>query len=342
MLMLGVIALSISCTESKPEEKRTKGPLQVEAYKAEPTSFSTTVTAVGDLLANEKVVVKAPVAGHVQSIHFQEGERVKEGDMLVQLDDRSWKARKKGLEASLVSAESQLKRKKNLLEVEGASKADVEQARAQVENLKASIEEMRVMINLAQVHAPFNGRIGMRDFSKGAYLNKGGRITSLVQSRYLRVNFTLPAKYRSQISKGSSIKVVATSTQDTLQASVYAIAPVMDKDTRSLRIRARLDNTQDRFTPGDFVQLFLRLRERANAIMVPAEAIIPELNKHVVYKIHNGKAVRHQVGIGKRTKRMVEITRGLNAGDTVMVTGLLQVREGQQITVESLKEEGAL
>lgn len=340
--VFAILAGGLACSDGTSVKQKTKEKLHVEAIQVQPRVFSTKVTAVGDLLANEDVEIKSPVSGNVMDILYKEGEQVHQGELLVKIDDRAWQARKKGLEAQLASAVSDLRRKENLLEVEGASQAEVEQARASVDDLKARIDEMRLKIDLAKIHAPFSGQVGMRDFSKGAFMAQGERITRLVQSSTLRVNFTLPAKYSRHIHKGMDVNVVGNATGDTVIAKIYAINPVMDVSTRSLNVRARLNNDAGRLMPGDFVEVSMLLNENPDAILIPAEAIIPELNSHVLYTITNGKAERRQVKIGKRTKRSVEIEQGLQQGDTVMVTGLLQVRAGQQVEVKKLKKEGAL
>lgn len=341
-LLLALALPGLSCSEATQEQKRGGGALGVEAIRLKASAFSTTVTAVGDLLANEQVEIKSPVAGHVMDVLFREGQQVRQGQVLVKIDDRSWQARKQGLEARLASAESELKRKRSLLQVEGASQAEVDQAEATVKDLKAQIRALALRIELSEVHAPFSGKVGLRDFSKGAYMAQGAFITNLVQTRKLRVNFTLPARYMAQVKEGSRLKVVSSASQDTAEARIYAINPVMDEETRSLHVRARLDNQEQKFMPGDFVKVILELQESSQALLLPAEAIIPELNTHVVYKVTNGKAVRQQVRIGKRTERRVQITGGLQQGDTVMVSGLLQVRAGQPVEVKALKTEGAL
>lgn len=334
--------LGAACDGGEATEQRQRGPLRAEAVQAHPSDFSIAVKAVGDVLANEQVTIKAPVAGHIQAIHFQEGQQVRAGQPLVTLDSRAWNARKDGLEAQLASAKSDLDRKQGLTAVGGASQSEVEQLTARVAELKAQIAELEVTLDLAEMKAPFSGTVSMRNISPGSYLRQGEVVTELVQTQSLRVNFTLPARYRSQLHQGDSVQIIAPTRDDTAAARIYAIDPMIQQSSRSLQVRAQLANPEQQFMPGDFVQVLLELSTNQKALLIPAEAIIPELNRHVLYTIHQGKAVRQPVVIGQRTERQVQILEGLAPGDTVMVTGLLQVRAGQPVVVKQLKAEGAL
>ena len=336
----GLVILS-SCRE-QASKSRERSPMKVEVIIAKPSPLSVVVKSTGDLLPNEQVEIKSPVAGNVMSIHFKEGEFVRKGDLLVKIDDRNWKARLEGLEARLATALNELKRNETLLKIEGTSEEEVDQARATVSELKAQIDELKVMIDLAAIKAPFSGRLGMRDFSTGAYLQQGAFITNLAQTDPLKIDFSVPARYAGRIHDGITVQVGTTGTGKTSEATVYAVDPVVSISNRSIRARALLGNPGQTFVAGDFVQVSLEIEETGEAILVPAESVIPELKTHVIYKIKQGKAARTDVTIGIRTESNIQVLSGIEPGDTVMVSGLLEINDGDKVMVSEIKEKGAL
>jgi len=333
-----------SCGSGNAGGEGTQVPrtINAEGFRAETEPYTVQIRATGELLSFEEVELRTPAAGNVLSIHFEEGQYVREGTLLVRIDSRIWEAQKKGLEAQLLSAENELTRKKQLLQIEGTSQEDVDQSEARVSSLKAQIEEMAVRIDLARIRAPFSGRLGMRNFSLGAYLSQGDIITQLVQTHKLKVNFDIPARYASLAREGLEINVISSSVGDTTQARVYAVDPVINPNSRSLRLRGILENGQGRFIPGDFAQVVMDVEQNENAILIPAEAIIAELNSQVVYLVRGDKAERREVEIGTRTRGRVHILDGIAAGDTVLITGLMDVREGSSINLMRLNQEAGL
>jgi len=307
-----------------------------------PAGLSVSVTATGDLLPNEQVDLRAPVEGNVVAIHFSEGEYVQKNSVLLEIDDRTWKARLQGLEAQLVSARNDLERKRGLINIEGTSREELDQAEATVQNLKAQIDELKVTIDLSRVKAPFSGRIGMRNFSPGAYLSKGDPIATITQTDPVKVNFTIPARYANQVKVGNIVFVNSSTSADTTTARIYAIDPVISESDRSLQLRAILKNPEMKYIPGDFAEVTLRVDQNADALLIPAEAVIPELNTHVVYAVKNNIAVRQNITVGVRTETQVQVLSGLSAGDTVMVTGLLEISDGQKVEVGKVNQSGAL
>jgi membrane fusion protein, multidrug efflux system len=173
---------SVSCSSDGQENRGGARTIEAQGYRAEPRPYSVTIRSTGELLSWEDVELKSPVAGNVLKINFNEGQKVNQGALLLEIDSRTWEAQKRGLEAQLESAESELQRRERLLEIEGASQENVDQSRVAVSELKARIDELDVRIDLAQIRAPFSGRLGMRNFSPGAFLsqvrcdNKAGSI----------------------------------------------------------------------------------------------------------------------------------------------------------------------
>lgn len=295
-----------------------------------PGHFENRLTTTAGLLPFESVEVKTPVAGTVLAIRFHEGQQVQQGQSLVQIDDRVWKAQIKGLEAQLAAAREELHRKEALLEAEGASREEVEAIQLTVQQLEARIEELSVQVSLAAVPAPFSGRVGMRDFSVGAYLSQGQVITKIAQSEKLKVDFNLPGRYVSQLSVGKKVMVIANG--DSAMAPVYAVNPVVDEQARTIQARAFLDNRKN-WLPGDFAEVSLILDIHDSALVVPTQIIVPELGAETVFLCKNGKVVKQAVTTSVRNSRVVLVTGGLTAGDTLLATGLMQVREGVPVKI---------
>ncbi len=334
--------LAIAATSCKQNNNAGQPPvrvLNVDGYRLIPEFFATKINANGNLLAWEDVEIRTPVAGNVLNIYFDEGQVVSEGELLVEIDNRQWVARKNGLRARLLSSQNELARKQQLLEVDAVSLEEVEQSQAEVDNLLAQIEELEVMIDLSHIRAPFDGRLGMRNFSKGTYLSQGGIITRLVQNDRLKVDFNIPAKYADCELMGKTVFIKSSGGDRLSQAVIYAVDPMISAQSRSLNLRARLDNSKMTFMPGDFVRIECEVDQFDNALLVPAEAVIPELNAQVVFVAEGGIAKKREVLIGARTPDRAMITGGLSPGDIVLTTGLMEISEGSAIRLRNIKQE---
>ena len=325
----------ISCHQQADRQHNGSNNDQLEAdgFIIKPGHFESQLDVTANLMPSEFVEIKAPVAGTVMRIHFKEGQEINKGQSLIQIDDRVWKAQIKGFKAQLTAAKEELERKKDLLDAEGASKEEVELSESTVQQLEAQIEELSVYVSLAAVPAPFDGRIGMRDFSEGAYLSQGQTITRITRSAQLKVDFNLPGRYISQLTIGKKVQIIADG--DSLMAPIYAINPVVDENARTVQIRAILNNSGN-WLPGDFAEVSLILDTNDSALTVPTELIVPELGAETVFLCKNGKAVKQTVITGPRNERVVEVLSGISAGDTLLSTGLLQVREGMAVKINKL------
>jgi membrane fusion protein, multidrug efflux system len=337
VLPLTLLFMTTSCRQKGDSGQRQASPVKVEGYIVEPEFYTVSIRTTGELLSYEEVELKTPVAGNVLNIYFQEGQYVNRGDLLVEIDNRSWAARKTGLEAQLSSAQSELSRKKELLKIEGVSQEEMEQSQAEESNLKAQIEELDVMIDLAHIRAPFSGWLGMRNFSPGAFLTQGETITRLVQNDKIKVNFSIPSRYAVRAEKDQEVTIFSSATGDTAIATIYAVDPIITPSSRTLNVRALLENKNNDFLPGDFAQIIFEVEQYEDALLVPAESVIPEMNSQVVYLANNGKAVRQEVETGSRTHNRVQILKGLAPGDTVLTTGLMTVQDGDPVEISTTK-----
>lgn len=342
-VLLFLFLMIISCSKRKETNNvriSSNSGLIVDAVVIRPQSLDDKVYATANLLSYEEVEIKAPVTGTVLSINFKEGQYVKKGQVLIQIDDRNWKAQIKGARAQLVNASNELGRKRELVKVGGASQQDVDNALAAVNALEAQIEQLSVYVSLANVVAPFDGKVGMRDFSLGSFLSQGQLITVLAQSQKLKVDFNLSSRYVDKIKIGSNVYVVSSS--DTTEAVVYAINPTVSTTSRMIQIRAVIENNTKNFIPGDFAEVIVPMNVFNNALLVPANCIVPELNSQTIYSYKNKRAVRKEIIEGIRTEKVVQILKGISPGDTVIATGLVQIKDNMPVQIGKIIELSAL
>jgi membrane fusion protein (multidrug efflux system) len=342
LILLLLVFTLFSCSSQNETAEQPLRIHEVEATVINPRKFTYTIFTTGSILAWESVEIRSPVQGIVLRILFDEGEVVSEGKLLVNIDDRAWQARLEGLHAREKSLENELNRKQELIGIEGVSKEEMEQTEAELLSIQAQMKELSVNIDLARIRAPFNGQLGMRNISPGAYLSQGDLITVLVQSDPVRVDFNFPVRYAYGISEGNTINLISSSSGDSAKAVIYAINPIISEANRSLNIRAKLDNPDMKFLPGDFARILFNIRQLDDVLLIPAESIIPGINSEVVYTSNNGIVERNEIETGTRTPSEVEVIRGLQPGDTVIVTGLMEINPGDSIIVKTIKEEGAL
>jgi len=332
----------VSCSEAgkKNNSEGYGSALLVDVEVVKPQVFGTSIKTNANLLPFEEVEIKAPVSGTILAIYIEEGQVVKKGQPIIRIDDRSWKAEIKGLKAQLLSAKADLERKQQLLSVEGSSQQDIDEATAKVDELEAQIDQRQVNIDLANVVAPFDGKVGMRNFSLGTYLAQGQVIIELAQSWKLKVDFDLPVQYRDELTNGKIVHVLYDN--DTIDSPIYAVNPVANSSSRTINVRSLIEKNSLNFVPGDFAEVIVPLKINNNSLLVPTDCIVPELNNQTVFLFKNGIAKRREVKLGSRTESHVEILEGIMAGDTILLTGLLQVKDNSPVRIRKVLESKAL
>lgn len=327
-----LLVLFFSCTE-KEHTFRTVShqELLVDGEIITPKPFSDQLTVLADLLSNQEVDLKAPVSGLILDFYFKEGDFVKEGEVLIRLDDRAHQIHKKALEAERDLFEKDFKRKEALLALDAISEIELETIQDKLIIMDAQINTYDLAIDLAHIKAPFTGHLGMMDLSKGAYLNQGDLICTIFQKNVLKVNFHIPEVYISSIKTHDEVAVIIGF--DTMLAKVYATNPGIDKYARSLQYRARLTPKKDGpFLPGAFAEVSLPIKQNDAAIIIPPKAVLYDIDKQTVYKISKGVVKKQEVITGIVTEEYIEILHGLEVGDTLITSGLLKIKEG--ITVQ--------
>jgi membrane fusion protein, multidrug efflux system len=298
------------------------------------------IQCTGSLIPNEEVEVRSEVSGRLVELNIAEGASVAKGAVLFKINDEDLQARLKKLGFSKKLAEDNEFRQKKLLEKEAISQREYDIAVANVNTLSADIEEVKAQLAKTIVKAPFDGTIGLRYVSSGAYISPTTRIATLTNINPIKLEFSVPAKYASQIRKGSRVEFTTEGSERTFGAVVYAIDPKIDPQTRTLQLRATAPNPNRALIPGSFAKINVVLATKGTAIQIPTEAVIPEANGQKVFVVKNGKAMPQKVKLGLRTEQNVEVLDGISAGDTLITIGIMQVKpEGEVEVKEVIKQQ---
>ncbi len=311
----------------------TMGPLAVSAVIVAPQRIEDRTMTTGSLLANNSVELRNEIAGRLVHLYFKEGERVEPGALLVKIydDDLQAQLRKLTLEKEMAAKTEQ--RQKDLLSVSGVSQQDYDAAFNAMNALQADIDLVTAQIAKTEIRAPFGGVVGLRDVSEGAYLSAFTTIATLQQLDPMKLEFTLPERYHDRLRTGDSVSFRVGSSPEPFSGGVYAFEPIVDAQTRSLKVRALCRNDGRQLLPGSFAKVEVPLQRIDSALMLPSQAIIPELRGQKVMVSRGGKAVPVKVDIGLRNDTAVQVTSGLQAGDTVLITGIMQARPDMPLQV---------
>ncbi len=332
--------LTIGCSQSKAGEEQKGGASAFTAdyVVLETDTLAREIRVTGTLLPSESAMVSAQTSGHILEIHFDEGQRVQQGQLLVSLDARQLQAQRMKIQAQLETAQKDAERKRELSTIKGVSQAVLDEAELAIANVEADKKELDVMIDYASIRAPFSGQIGLRNVSRGAYLAAGTPVARLVKVDLLKLEFSVPERYAANVRPGLPVTFTIAGSDTIFRGKVYAVEPAISESSRSLLVRAEVPNSKNLITAGQFADITLKFDKIPDAILLPTEAIIPKLNAQVVFVIQNGIVAEKQVETGIRLSRMIQVESGLSAGDTVLVTGLLQAKEGLPFKAGKLVE----
>ncbi len=315
---------------------RSSRAIPVNAIILEPKVLDNRIKISGSVMANESVELRSEASGRVSRILFREGDNVKKGALLVSINDEELRAQLERLKFLQKLSEDIEGRQQRLLEKEAISQEEYDISLTELQTSSADIKVLEAQIAKSQIRAPFDGRIGLRQISEGSYLTPADPIASIFSVNPVKIEFSVPGKYSNNVKVGDEILFTVESGGDEHKGKVYALEPQVDPGTRTLRIRALSTNPQGLLRPGQFANIELKLSAVADALLVPTEAVIPELNGHKVFIKQNGKAESVKVSIGLRTEKEVEITSGLQPQDTVITTGILQLRPGAAVSVTKI------
>jgi len=310
--------------------------LNAAGYVILPTKMSELVNSTGTLRPDEETDLSFETSGKIVGINFVEGTRVKKGDLLAKINDRPLQAQLQKLQVELKLAEEKEFRQKSLLNKDAISQESYDQIVTDVQSLQADIELIKARISETELRAPFDGIIGLRYLSEGAFATPSTKIAKLIKVSPIKIEFSIPEKYAGEIRTGYPITFAIDGSNRVFNASVYAVDPKIDINTRTIVLRALYPNTKEELKPGRFADITLQMSKIDSAKAIPTEALISEMEGEKVFVYKSGKAQAVKVTTGLRTEALLEITQGLNFGDTLLTTGILQLRQNLPVVLDTV------
>ena len=305
--------------------------MAADVFVVKAAAFQHNYTAGGNLLPNESVEIKPEIAGRVTSIGFAEGGNVRKGQVMITLNAAELNAQIQKLQAQRKLQTTTGNRQKELLDIGGISRQEYDANQTGIAGIDADIAATQAELQRMRILAPFSGKAGIRNISAGAVVNSSTIITTLQQLHPLKMDFEIPAEYQDKVGKGSVVKFTIDGRLDTITAKVSAMDPAADPQTRTIKVRALVENPDGRLTPGTFTQVTIPLESNAASILVPSQAIIPTTRDRQVAVLRQGKVFLTNVVTGIRTHDEVEILKGLSSGDTILTTGMMQVKDSMAV-----------
>jgi membrane fusion protein (multidrug efflux system) len=296
-----------------------------------PAPLVETIASTGTLRADEGVDLQAETNGRITAIAFTEGAHVRKGDLMVKLNDADLVATHTRAVYRKELAVLKEKRVGQLLKQGVARQEEYDMALNDLHIQDAEIALAQAEIGKTEVRAPFDGVVGLRYVSEGAYVTAATRVATLQRLVRLKVDFAVPEKYATRVRVGSPIQLTVAGTNRQFDGSIYAIDPRIDPVTRTVLIRAVCPNREGRLFPGAFASVVLTLGSVDNAVLVPAIAVVPGLNAKTVYVVKDGTAQLRTVVTGTRLEDRVQILSGLEPGEVIVTSGVLQISPGQRV-----------
>ncbi|WP_455365618.1 efflux RND transporter periplasmic adaptor subunit [Kaarinaea lacus] len=301
--------------------------MPVEVAIVSQDTVNVDISAVGTLQANESVTIRPQISGRIETIHFDEGQAVRKAAKLFSLDASEYRAQVTESEATVKLAQLKFNRSQDLLKKKLISQQQYDEDAAKLDEVKAQLALYKDRLAKTEIRAPFSGVLGLRKVSPGDVVQPGQELVNLEDIHLLKLDFRAPEVYLSELRTGLDVTVVTDAFPDEVfNGKVYAIAPRVDEASRSILLRAQISNDRGMLRPGIFAKVQLRLASRANALLVPEEALWPVGRDMFVYRVVDGKALMSKIKIGKRLKGRVEVLEGLSAGDTVITAGQMKLR----------------
>ncbi|MBK8496962.1 MAG: efflux RND transporter periplasmic adaptor subunit [Chitinophagaceae bacterium] len=340
--LLSITVVSSSCKSDGKDEKKPGGaganrpPAKVDAFVVTPKILSRDIVLPGSLMAAEETELHTEVSGRVTGIYFNEGSNVSQGSTLVKLYDGDLQAQLNKLKVQLKVAQETQLRYEALLKINGVSQQEYELYKLSVNNIQADMAIVQANISRTLLRAPFSGRLGLRNISMGAYITPATTISTIRKVSQLKLEFTVPEKYGSGMKPGGLVQFSMENNPANYKARIIATENNIAEETRSLRVRALVDKPDARLIAGGFVKVKIELGQDDAALMIPSQAVIPKARNKEVIVYRGGLAAMAVVTTGLRDSSLVEITSGLKAGDTVLVTGLLTTKPGSKVLLNNV------
>jgi membrane fusion protein (multidrug efflux system) len=319
----------------KGKDKSDKKPsINVNGIVVTAQVFNDDLSLSGSIEANEKIEIHSETSGIVESINFQEGSNVNKGQLLFKVNDIELRAQLNQAKTKENLASENERRAKLLLQKEAISQEEYDIASADYRSAKAQSQLISAQIAKTSVKAPFSGKIGLRNISPGTYITPTILVANLVNTSKLKITFSIPEKYANQIKINTNLNFTVSGSSVKYNAKIYAIEPGIEVNTRTLQVRAIVDNSSGKLLPGIFADIVLPLTQINDAIIVPSEAIVPVQSGKKVYVANKGFAKEVLVETSSRTDSSVLVLSGLKVGDTLITSGVMSLKDEAPIKLK--------
>lgn len=333
-----IVAAAVGWTVVSRDDARQRGAERLARAPTDAVSvvvttvdyrpFAQDMEAIGTARANEAVDITAKLSNRVTAIRFREGQQVRAGDVLIEFDSEQARANLEGAEAALKDSRSQFNRSRELYATKALSESQLDQLQATLSVNEARVAVARAQLSDTIIRAPFAGRVGLRNISVGSFVNPGDVITTLDDTSVIKLDFSVPEVFLSQLHEGMGIAGRTTAyAGEIFQGKVASIDNRLDPVSRAVMVRAAIVNRDGRLKPGMLMTVALH-RAEAPVLLIPEQGLVPEGERQYVFAVRNDKAVRVEVRTGRRRPGEVEIVDGLSSGDVVIVEGTQKVRDG--------------
>lgn len=342
IILLAIFIVIYGCKEDvkkdeakSPTSKSDGGekPMTVNGIIAKNEFTKGSISTSGTILANEEVDIKCEVMGKITGIYFKEGQPVSKGQLLLKLNDDDLQAQLRKLGVEIKLAEEKEKRQSQLLASAAISKEEYDISLSNLNLLKANVDILKTDIGKTRITSPFTGIAGLKHVSPGAFITSSTIITTVQSIQPLKLEFSVPEKYNGFLKSGTSVDFRVAGTSEQLKATIYAKEPKIDPVTRTVKIRASFPNPSGRISPGSFADINLSIGDKVEVIMIPTMAFIPDIAGAKVFVVKNGKAMSVPVKAGIRTESSIQIIEGISQGDTILTTGILQLKPKSPVNV---------
>ena len=327
-------------TDAPASTPASEQKLLVRVHRVAPVEIAERLATIGTVRANESVDIVSEISGKIAAIHFDEGARVVPGQLLLKIDDSVLLAERQRALYRVELAERAEARQQQLLDDGVISSETYDVALGELNVLRAELQLIEAQLLKTEIRAPFGGVVGLRWVSPGSYLSSQTRIASLHDLDPVKLDFSVPERYSALMQIDDEISFTVEGVDRVFTGRVYAIEPSIDAASRSLRMRADCPNGDGLLLPGTFANVDLAVRSVADALTVPAIAVIPELGGKKVFVYRDGLAEPMTVTTGIRNESEVQITSGLNEGDLVIISGILQLQPGLAVDLDEAAVEG--
>lgn len=318
------------------KNKRLLSPIASTYIIVKDTTLTRLLHVSGSLLPQDEIAIAPEISGRIKRLFINEGSFVQKGSVLVKLEDAELQAQLSKVKALIDLAEINAKREKELLKGGGTSAELLERADNTVITLQSDFQMLKAAIAKTEIKAPFSGTIGLKEVSEGSFVSPGTKISHLVNSSPIRIECSIPEKYTSLIKKNMKIQFHVYGNEQSFEAKISAINPMIDPISRTTKIIALYSNKKEECKPGAFADIEIPLSVEEKAIIIPNEAIVPDIRGLRVFLLKQGKAKPKPIEAGMRTASSLEIIKGLNIGDTVLVAGASLMKAGSRVKAKPM------